>query len=525
MTTKPTIKRFHVRRRAPGEAPEAANVKPATAAEDAAAPPKVLSHAEQIDAISKEGLTARQLRLARRVAVKNGFEASSDYDAVRQLRAAGIDPFQRSSVVDLVTPDKAKPASKKMRIQLPDTRDSSFALPKNVDQSASEKNASQIRQIQRDIARRRKRKLALLVTRLSVFILLPTFLVGYYFYTLATPMYATNSEIVIQQAQPQGGGVGGGLATMFQGTSMATQQDSIAVQSYLASREAMLRLDADHGFKEHFADPSIDNLQRLPEEASNEEAFGTYTDHVRISYDPTEGIIRMEVISPDPVKSYEFSQALIGYAEEQVDQLTQRLRADQMRGAQESYENAEQRRATALADWLSIQENVRQIDPVLETSARMSQITSLESERQRLDLLLQSRLNVARPSEVQVQALRDQISNIDDAIIELRNEMAGVQGQGEALSLASTNTELRTAEENYNFQTIMVQQALTQMETARIEANRQVRYLSQSVRPVIPDAAAYPRAFENTLLAFLIFSGIYLMISLTASVLREQVSS
>jgi capsular polysaccharide transport system permease protein len=42
---------------------------------------------------------------------------------------------------------------------------------------------------------------------------------------------------------------------------------------------------------------------------------------------------------------------------------------------------------------------------------------------------------------------------------------------------------------------------------------------------VAPDTAAYPRAFENTLLAFLVFSGIYLMVSMTASILREQVSS
>ena len=45
------------------------------------------------------------------------------------------------------------------------------------------------------------------------------------------------------------------------------------------------------------------------------------------------------------------------------------------------------------------------------------------------------------------------------------------------------------------------------------------------VRPVAPDEPTYPRKFENTLLAFLIFSGIYLMLSLTASILREQVSA
>jgi capsular polysaccharide transport system permease protein len=62
-------------------------------------------------------------------------------------------------------------------------------------------------------------------------------------------------------------------------------------------------------------------------------------------------------------------------------------------------------------------------------------------------------------------------------------------------------------------------------EPARQEADRQVRYLSMGVEPVAPDEATYPRAFENTLVSLLIFAGIYLMISLTVSILREQVSS
>lgn len=515
MTTKPKVKKFRIRRKQDGEAP--------TVTAEAVDDPKEPSQAEQIAAISKEGLTGRQLRMARRVALKNGYEASSDYDAVRQLRAAGIDPFQRSSVLELVKPDGAKVPGKRGRILLPDTTaDDGISLPTTNNQDVLNRNAAEIRQIQRDIANRRKRKLALLWTRLSVFIFLPTFLIGWYFYNIATPMYATNSEIVIQQAQPQGGGPQG-LATLFQGTSMATQQDSIAVQSYLASREAMLRLDADYQFKEHFSDPSIDAIQRLEENATNEQAFGLYSDHVKISYDPTEGLIRMEVIAPDPVRSFEFSEALIGYAEEQVDQLTGRLREDQMRGALQSYEEAEQRRADALAVWLAIQEDFDQIDSTSETTARMGQINSLETEKQRLELVLQSRLNVDRPSQVQVQSLQAQIANIDEAIQEQRALLTG--GDNSDGSLAARNTQLRTAEENYTFQTAMVQQALTQMETARIEANRQVRYLSQSVRPVIPDEATYPRAFENTILAFLILSGVYLTISITASILREQVSS
>ena len=231
----------------------------------------------------------------------------------------------------------------------------------------------------------------------------------------------------------------------------------------------------------------------------------------------------MEVIAPDPALSEQFSNALIGYAEEQVDQLTQRLREDQMSGARASYEAAERRRAEALAAWLQIQQDVQQIDPVGETAARTQQISTLESQRQQLQLELQTRLNVSRPVEAQVNALRSQITGIETLIGDLRNEMTMANATGD--SLAAKNTELRLAEENYTFQTVLVQQALQQMEAAQIEANRQVRYLSLGVVPTAPDEATYPRAFENTVVAFLIFAGIYLMLSITASILREQVNS
>jgi capsular polysaccharide transport system permease protein len=393
-------------------------------------------------------------------------------------------------------------------------------LPSTEKLNPAERRATEIGKIQQDLAKRRRRRSLLLLTRLAVFVTLPTLLAGWYFYAVATPMYATHSEFVIQQAEAQ---AAGGLGGLFSGTSMATQQDSMTVQSYLLSRAALQRLDQDHGFKAHFSQDSIDVLQRLPADATNEQAYDVYHDRVLISYDPTEGIIKMEVVAADPATSQEFSEALINYAEEQVDQLTLRLREDQMAGARASYEQAEQRRAEALATWLAIQEDVQQIDPVGETAARTQQISVLETERQQLQLELQTRLSVARPNQAQVEALQSQIANIEGLIADLRSQMTEDTVAGS--SLAAKNTELRLAEENYTFQTVLVQQALTQMEQAQIEANRQVRYLSRGVEPVAPDEPTYPRAFENTILAFAIFAGLYLMLSLTASILREQVTS
>ena len=491
-------------------------------AQDGAIDSATVAAAEaEIDKLRQEGLTGRQLRMARRVAQKHGLAVTSDFDAVRQLRARGIDPFQRSNVLELVVPETKTPQTAEGRVQLPQTVPTGPRnLPSTERASPAERRASEIHQIQKDLIKRRRRRSILLLARLASFVMLPTFLAGWYFYVMATPMYATKSEFVIQQAEAAGAA---GLGGLFAGTSMATQQDSITVQSYLTSRAAMLRLDAEHGFKSVFSDPEIDPIQRLAEDASNEAAYGVYQDHVRISYDPTEGILKMEVIAPDPQASQQFSEALIGYAEEQVDQLTQRLREDQMAGARTAYEQAEQRRSEALARWLQIQQDVQQIDPVGETAARTQQISALESQRQQLQLELQTRLNVTRPNEAQVNSLRSQIAGIEELIAQLRSEMTTADDAGE--SLAAKNTELRLAEENYTFQTVLVQAALQQMEAARIEANRQVRYLSLGVEPLAPDEATYPRAFENTVLAFLIFAGIYLMLSITSSILREQVTS
>jgi capsular polysaccharide transport system permease protein len=84
---------------------------------------------------------------------------------------------------------------------------------------------------------------------------------------------------------------------------------------------------------------------------------------------------------------------------------------------------------------------------------------------------------------------------------------------------------LAIAQADADTRQMMLSQSLQSMETARIEANRQARYISLSVAPVAPDEATYPRAFENTMVAMMIFAGIYLILSMTAAILREQVSA
>lgn len=479
----------------------------------AASKPAVGASGGTTDAeILAEGLTGRQLRIARRVALRHGLRPETDIDAVRMLRAQGIDPFTRESILDLV--------AEKKKANLPATVPSSDVPSPQVQSEAD--IAREVQKIQSEIAQRRRRRIGLLAARLSAFVLIPTVLAGIYFFLIATPMFATHSQFIIQQADGQGSAGAGGLGGMFGAGGAGTTQDAVTVQSYLTSREAMLRLDADLGFKAHFSNPEIDFFQRLPADATNEDAYALYTKKVKIGFDPTEGIVRMEVIATTPEDSEAFATALLSYAEEQVDNLTQRLREDQMSGARASYEEAEARVQEAQQRVLSLQESRGVLSADLEASTQMQQISTFELQLANERLRLQEIMQNPSPNSSRVALREGNIERLEGIIAELRVEMTeGADGQA---SIARVSGELVIAQADLETRQVMLSQSLQQLESARIEANRQVRYLSLGVRPIAPDEASYPRALENTFLAFLIFAGIYLMVSLTISVLREQVS-
>ncbi len=203
----------------------------------AAAPAAPSAEDAELAAIRAEGLTARQLRMARRVAERHGIEAASDHDAVRQLRRKGIDPFRHGNLLELVVGEAAnmrRAESSEAKAEAGSGADGKEeaagtpapipgrrqTLPQTVapadrsmlpapDTSAEDRRVRELLKVQREIARRRKRRLFFMFLRLAAFVLLPTVLTGHYFFNIATPMYATKSEMVIQQAQPQVAAGGG----------------------------------------------------------------------------------------------------------------------------------------------------------------------------------------------------------------------------------------------------------------------------------------------------------------------------
>ncbi|WBU51808.1 capsule biosynthesis protein [Paracoccus sp. SCSIO 75233] len=534
MTTPPKV-RIYRRKRGESAPDEQDTAAEQSADEELPEPADDGDLQARIEAVKAEGLTSRQLRLARRIAAMHGVPVESDEEAVIRLRERGVDPFHRSSLGSAMgnadaqaqqgsgikelalrkgpqLPGSATPLGRIAKGQIPADQISPH------EKLNEEKRAAEIIRIQRDIARRRRSRQFWLAVRLLLLVGLPTFIAGWYYFTVATPLYETKSQFLIQQAD---------AASTEMGTSILSgiqlNPDSVSVQSYLTSKNAMLRLDEEIGFKEAFQDPSIDPLLRLPPDATEDDAFKTYADMVKVGYDPTEGVLNMDVVAPDPELSERFSRALLGYAEGMVDEMTARVRNDQMSGAQAGYEAAEKKLRDAQIEVQKLQEQVGMLDAESESSLVMSQVGQLQSQLIDKQLELSQLLSNANPNASRVSGVRGDIKRLQELIAETRADLT--ESGEDHSSLAQIGGQLAIAQADLEIRQQLLFTAAEQLERARGEANKQVRYLSLSVSPVAPQEASYPKAVLNTIVAFLIFMGIYLMMSLTASILREQVST
>ena len=489
-----------------------------------------------IDQVAKEvrkrQFSQNQLRMAERLAERHGLKFRSGIEAIVALRNAGIDPFPSRNTAP-------RPGNKTQRHPGENLSNSRSSHPRKtpkkpvtrLPQKAINKNKSlrtreyvdaaglkEIESVRKGIVARRRRKLLFLAGRLSALVLLPTALCFAYLTFVATPKFATETEFVVQRAELQS------VQTGIAGTqSLAITQDSIMVQDFLTSRAALNRLDEDAGYQEHFSADDVDLLQRIKADAAREEVYRHYTRNLQVSFDPSEGVVRMSVAALSPEKSEEFANALIGYAEEQVDKLTERKRGDQMRDARQNFDVAKKEMILAQDKVLELQEKLGVLDPSSETATVMEQVGNFEFQITEKKLQLSQLRQNTRPNQARVAALESDIRLLEGLVSELRLQLTE-QGSSGA-SLAYVNAQLRMAETNLETRTLIMKEALQSMEAARVEAARQVRFLSVSVPPISPDQPTHPLILRDTMVVLITLSGIYLLLSMTIAILREQASA
>ncbi len=322
---------------------------------------------------------------------------------------------------------------------------------------------------------------------------LPVFLAILYFGFVASDYYESISTYTVQAAQG-GASVSGLESILGMGTSLGSDRDVYAVQDYLLSRDALRRLDREHGFRRHYQ--GGDWISRLSPWASFEDTFDYYLDVVSVEYDTITGVTTLSVKARTAEKAQELAKALLKYGEEIVNRLSERARTDQMLFARREVRAAENRLAKAREKIVRYQWQGEDINPLESATAVFKLRSELEAELAKAKAELQQMSAFMRKDSHRMVALKEKIKSLEAQIAHENKRLVNDSGSS-SLSLSISLFEPLMVEKE--FAEKAYETALAAMTVATTEAAKQQRYLATVAAPSLPDEAAYPRRWLNIL--------------------------
>lgn len=386
---------------------------------------------------------------------------------------------------------------------------------------------SRMRDIRKELRRRRRLRTFWILLRFMIFVILPTAAVGWYYYEKATDMYVSVSALVFKGGAAAGGDTGGG-GGLFGGASGPVSNPAVDLQEFILSRDMLERLAAEHDYIEHFQSEDIDEFHRLAADASFDDAYSYYkgglllSGKIEVSYDLTEGIIRMEVVGATSEAAKRFSEAIIQYGEQRVNDLNDRSRNDGVRLAEKGLEDSKQGLIDAQLNVNKVQEEMEIFSTEAEAGALQSRILQTEQLIDEVRSQIRKLQTIAKdPNDSRYVPLRLELQELQIELDELRGRLTGNGNSGgPSLSelnsrMALANIELLAANQRYTA-------AITSMEVALQSASAQSLYLETVVAPNLSEDASRPDRVTNTALVFLILFAAYIIGLLTISVIREQ---
>jgi capsular polysaccharide transport system permease protein len=352
-------------------------------------------------------------------------------------------------------------------------------------------------------------------------VVIPTLLAALYYGFYASDIYVSESKFVVRSPNKQQTASGlGALLGAAGGASITGAIGEMAtVGEYISSRDALTKLQEEKDVTASWGSEQVDLLSRfdpLKWNGSFEALFEYYPRRVNALSDPLAGVTVLSVSAFNSQDAVSINQFLLAEAERLINDLNDRARNDLITFAANEVKIAEEKaKAAALAvSEYRNQESV--VDPEAQTQLHFEQISRLQEELIRTRAQL-TQLRVFAPESPHPPALELRARTLENEIAQETEKISG----GEE-SLASKAAEYQRLNLERQFADQQLAAALTSLETARNDAQRQQLYLETISKPSVPDYATQPRRIRSILTTFALCLIAWGIIAMLVAGVREH---
>ena len=334
-----------------------------------------------------------------------------------------------------------------------------------------------------------------------LFFLLPMALGITYYYKFASDQYQATAHFTIEKSGQEQADPLGAL-TGLPGNVSSTR-DALIIKDFIESREVIERTRDDFDLEKLYAREDKDWLSRLEKDSSIEEIIEFWQKKVKVEFDVTLGIVTLNVWAFEREDSVTVIEAILKESEALVNNLSEKSRQDSLTFARKELKNAEKNLKLARSDVRVFRDNEKFLSPEKNAESKLLLVENLEADRARAEADLQGlRLQLPENSP-RIQNAKFKVSALKQQINKERARSARGMESTDTKSMSSILSKYEELITEQGFSEKSYEAALLNIETARIEATRQQRYLTMIVYPSLPEDPIKPKQPYDYIVLFI----------------------
>jgi capsular polysaccharide transport system permease protein len=347
----------------------------------------------------------------------------------------------------------------------------------------------------------------------------PSLLAAIYYGLIASDIYVSESRFMVRSPQrpPLQAGA---LGTMLQGAGLARNlDDQHAVHDFILSRDALKELNDEMALDRKFRDPKIDFAQRFAAidwDDSFEAFLKYYQRRVNVELDSKSSISVLRVSAFAAEDAKRINERLLAMSERLVNEMSERSRQDIVRFATKEVQAAETKAKSAALAVAAFRSDKGVVDPEKQSAFELEQLGKLQEELIATKAQI-AQLRAVSPQNPQIATLATRQATLQK---EFDAQFARIAGRsGSLTNKAAAYMQVALERE---FAEKQLATALTLLETARTEAQRQQLYLDRVVQPNLPDYAIEPRRIRSVVIVLVVGLIAWGILSLLVASVREH---
>lgn len=382
------------------------------------------------------------------------------------------------------------------------------------------------------LVERRRARSRRLVAWFAVVVLLPTLLTALYTLFVATPRYTSDFELTYQTYRGPSS-LASGLVQSVTGTAQNNTVDlGTIVYEYLRSSTLADKLDRELDLRKQFSAPSIDWLSRLDPDASRETFLDYFRSRVQVSQG-LGGYIKVEVDAFDPAFAQTFAKAIVKAADDMVDELTSRARADEVKFAEAELGREEDRVRKARTALTEFQNRQGDQDPTRAASQLGTIVGTIEGQLADARAQLTTTSGQLAPNSPIVTQLKAKVSALEGQLKAEQGRLASDKPAGAAAAPGGAPGAEPYSKVLNDYQALQLEQEFARnaymaaqqgLVVARADAATKQNYLVDFIPPDLPQHESYTYPVEATLTVLLSALLLFAFGSLVLGAARDQIA-